>query len=225
MIDGLVQIAAIVPWWVGVALAVVCYLAIHRFAVVDLPMLADAKPGEAGAFAGRQMIRSLGYFAQYLLPAIFLAAAAASAIERGRRARLASGVSGEAPGEGDATWKKFEFLLIEGFRLEGFAVTERGSVPPIAGVDFELTKGQDRFLVQCKHWRATSVGVAPLRELHRIVAESGAAGGFVVTSGGFTDDAAAYANGHNIELMNGRKLLALLLKVRNKIAASLPARA
>jgi Restriction endonuclease len=51
--------------------------------------------------------------------------------------------------------------------------------------------GAERFLVQCAQWRAFKVGVDVVRELYGVMAAKGAAGGFVVTSGKFTDDAIA----------------------------------
>ena len=56
-----------------------------------------------------------------------------------------------------------------------------------------LGKGGEKFLVQCKQWRAFKVGVEVVRELYGVMAAKGAAGGFVVTSGRFTDEAAAFA--------------------------------
>ncbi len=45
---------------------------------------------------------------------------------------------------------------------------------------------------------------APLRELYGVMAARGAAGGFVVTSGRFTDDARAFSNCRNLALIEGR---------------------
>ncbi len=47
---------------------------------------------------------------------------------------------------------------------------------------------------------------APLRELYGVMAARGAAGGFVVTSGRFTDDARAFSNGRNLTLIEGAQL-------------------
>jgi restriction system protein len=46
------------------------------------------------------------------------------------------------------------------------------------------------------------------------MAAEGAAGGFVVTSGVYTQEAKAFAEGRNIKLIDGAKLTALIKKVQ-----------
>lgn len=64
----------------------------------------------------------------------------------------------------------------------------------------------DKYLVQCKQWKTRQVGVAIVRELYGVMAAEGAVGGFVVAVGQFTPDAAAFAHGKSIELVDARKL-------------------
>lgn len=71
-----------------------------------------------------------------------------------------------------------------------------------------LQKGSDRYLVQCKHWRALRVGVEPVRELYGVMAARRVAGGFLVTSGDFTEEARRFAQGREVQLINGKKLMA-----------------
>ena len=66
-----------------------------------------------------------------------------------------------------------------------------------------LRKGSEKLLVQCKQWRATTVGVEIVRELYGLIAAEGATGGFVVTAGRFSLDATTFAAGRNIQLING----------------------
>lgn len=47
-------------------------------------------------------------------------------------------------------------------------------------------------------------------DLSGVMAATGAAGGFVVTSGRFTDEATKFANGRNINLIDGPKLHGLI---------------
>ena len=63
-----------------------------------------------------------------------------------------------------------------------------------------------------------------MRELYGVMAAKGATGGLVVTSGVFTDDARAFAEGRNIELMDGKVLHALIRGVSapGKAAAASP---
>lgn len=49
-----------------------------------------------------------------------------------------------------------------------------------------------------------------VRELYGVMAARGATGGFVVTSGRFTDEAVGFASGRNMTLVDGPKLHGLL---------------
>jgi restriction system protein len=51
-----------------------------------------------------------------------------------------------------------------------------------------------------------------VRELFGVMAAEGATGGFVVTSGVFTQAATDFAKGRNIDLLDGPELAALLQK-------------
>jgi len=51
-----------------------------------------------------------------------------------------------------------------------------------------------------------------VRELYGVMAAEGAACGFVVTSGVFTDEVRAFAVGRNIELIDGKALHALICR-------------
>ncbi len=81
-------------------------------------------------------------------------------------------------------------------------------------MDLVLRKGNEKFLVQCKQWRAFKVGVDVVRELYGVMAAKGAAGGFVVTSGRFTDEATSFAAGRNVKLVDGPKLHGLIKQVQ-----------
>jgi restriction system protein len=108
------------------------------------------------------------------------------------------------------TWVEFEMLVGEAFRLQGYKAEETGGGGADGGIDLVLTRDRERFLVQCKQWRAFSVGVEVVRELYGVMAASGATGGFVVTSGRFTRAAHEFADGRNIQLIDAPKLHALL---------------
>jgi restriction system protein len=73
-----------------------------------------------------------------------------------------------------------------------------------------LARGRERFMVQCKQWRARQVSVSVVRELYGVMAAERVTGGYVVTSGTFTKDAKEFASGRNIELIDGKGLNALL---------------
>jgi len=102
----------------------------------------------------------------------------------------------------------------EAFRLQGYEVSELGGAGPDGGVDLVLRKDKEKFLVQCKHWKAFKVGVQVVRELYGVMAAQGAAGGFVVTSGTFTEEAVTFASGRNVRLVDGPKLFGLIQQAR-----------
>jgi restriction system protein len=209
--EDLIDVAAMFPWWVGVALALVSYLGLH--AVAAQP--AVAAPPDLKAMSGlvtRQLWMTLAQFGQYVLPAAFLIGAGISAYRRARRASLHAEVAG-TPSRGaleSMSWHEFELLVSEMFRRKGFSVIERGGNGPDGGVDLELRAGADKYFVQCKQWKSRKVGVAVVRELYGTMAAEGAVGGFVVASGDFTDDARYFAEGRAIELVATADLLHMI---------------
>lgn len=90
---------------------------------------------------------------------------------------------------------------------------ETGGGGPDGGVDLTLTKGRS-VLVQCKQWKAFKVGVDVVRELYGVMAARGATGGFVVTSGRFTAEAKAFAEGRNVQLVDGPRLFSMIKQAK-----------
>jgi restriction system protein len=134
---------------------------------------------------------------------ILLAAAVMSALGRLRRRQLLGHVAG-GPATAlvnSMTWQDFEQLVGEAFRQRGYKVRETGGGGADAGVDLQLERDGERHLVQYKQWRAQRVGVEVIRELYGAMAAQGAAGGWVVTSGAFTEPARQFAQGRNIQLI------------------------
>lgn len=202
----LVEITSRVPWWVGVLLAAISYLLLH--AVAGRPVVIDPK---APSFVGI-VLKGFATPGQYLLPILFLAGAGMSAVRRRQASALVAGVAArnDAGPINEMSWREFEVLVGEAFRLQGYAVTETGGGGADGGVDLVLTRDGEKSLVQCKQWKAYKVGVDVVRELYGVMAAQGAAGGFVVTSGRFTDEATKFASGRNIRLVDGAKLHALI---------------
>jgi restriction system protein len=126
----------------------------------------------------------------------------------------------------EMTWQEFEMLVGEAFRRRGYTITETGGGGADGGIDLVLRKNGDKFLVQCKQWRAFNVGVSIIRELYGVMAATGAAGGFVVTSGVFTQDARDFAEGRNIELIDGPALSAMIGQIQRQrqTATAMPQR-
>lgn len=212
--EDFIDLVAMLPWWGGVTLAIVLYLILHYIA--SQQVVTSAQPGQIGAMMSQTVWKAAANIGQYALPLICLAGAAVSAWRRRHRQNLVANVvqSAAAGALNDMSWREFEMLVGEGFRLQGYQVVETGGSAD-GGVDLVLTKGGEKFLVQCKQWRAFKVGVDVARELYGVMAARGATGGFVVTSGRFTDDAASFASGRNINLINGPKLHDLLLQAQS----------
>jgi restriction system protein len=212
--EALIESIALLPWWACVALAIVSYLVLHRIA--GQPLATIGPPGQMATGISSAIFRGLAIVGQYLVPILCLVAAAVSALGRRERQRLlADTAQSDAPDVLDGmSWREFEMLVGEAFRLQGYRVTETGGGGADGGVDLVLAKGNEKFLVQCKQWKAFKVGVDVVRELYGVMAAKGAAGGFVVTSGRFTADATAFAQGRNVRLVDGAALQRLIGQAR-----------
>ncbi|WP_432258848.1 restriction endonuclease [Cupriavidus sp. TMH.W2] len=208
--EDLYGIAAALPWWVGVALAIFAYVVLHSYAMAEAQ--ATAVPGRMGQMVVSQVVKALSTYGQYIVPLALLAGALASWLGRRKRQGLVRSVAANQSGDAlrQMTWRDFERLVGEVFRMRGYAVAETGGGGADEGIDLRLRKGNELALVQCKHWRAYKVPVTVVRELYGAMAAQGAAQGFVVTSGQFTADARAFASGRNIKLINGQALTALI---------------
>jgi restriction system protein len=225
LFEDLIEITSKLPWWVGVVLAIASYVWLHSVASAEVA--AVAQPGKMGELVTQTLFNTLASVGQYLLPFAFLVGAAMSAYGRAKRQALHAKVAG-SPDRGalnDMSWQQFEALVGEAFRRKGYSVSETGGGGADGGIDLALKKEGETFLVQCKQWKATKVGVTTVRELYGVMAAEGATGGFVVTSGVFTDEARAFAIGQNIELLDGQALHALIrgVSMSGKPAAVLQA--
>jgi restriction system protein len=219
-LEDIAAITAKLPWWVGVLLALVAFAVLHSMAGTEVT--APKGVQGLGDFAVKQFIRTLVAIGQYLIPLALLVGAAMSAYGRRKRRGLHLRVSSanDAGILDDMSWQEFEMLVGEAFRRKGFTVRETGGAGPDGGVDLVLSAGTEKFLVQCKQWRALKVPVTTVRELYGVMADKHASGGFVVTSGAFTKDAEEFAKGRNIELIGRAKLLQLIQDARLSLDAS-----
>ena len=213
---AIVELTALLPWWGGVMLAGASYGALHLY--VSRPMSPVAL-GETSTFLIQAMTRGLATAGQYLLPILFLIAAVMSVFRRRKRRQLLAGVSAAPDALNAMSWREFEMLVGEAFRVQGYSVVETGGSAD-GGVDVVLRKDSEKYFVQCKQWRAQTVGVPIVRELYGAMAAHGATGGFVVTSGRFTKPAIEFAQGRNLTLIDGPQLHAMIQRVsQNSLAA------
>ena len=227
--EDLIAIIAKFPWWVGVVLAIVAYLVLHRLAAVEIAAPADLK-GITDSI-GKQLLKTFAMFGQYILPVACLVGSLVSVLARRKRDALHTSAATRDGALEAMSWQEFELLVGEFFRRRGFTVKETGGGGADGGVDLVIAQGNDRYVVQCKQWRAQRVGVSVVRELYGVMTAQGAAGGFVVTSGAFTEEARRFAEGREIELVACDQLLAIIreqyphpapAKAANPAAATAP---
>ncbi|SDZ18956.1 restriction system protein [Nitrosomonas sp. Nm33] len=204
--EDLLDITSALPWWMGVVLAVIAYGVLQHYASLGMPT--SPVPGQMGYMVVEQMGRTFAYYGQYILPPLFLFGAFASFLKRRKRKDLVRAVGEGKAGNvlRDITWRDFELLVGEAFRMHGFSIVETGGGGADDGIDLVLRKEGEFFLVQCKQRRAYKVSVNIVRELLGVMVAKGATGGFVVTSGVFTTEAKSFAKGRNIELLDGSAL-------------------
>ena len=209
-LEDMMDLVAMLPWWCGVAIAVIGYLVLHRMATPA--QVGAVQPGQLSQLMTASIIAGLATAGQYLVPLVGLAGAAISFTRRKQRKALITNVtqSKSANALDGMSWREFEMLVGEAYSLQGYRVTETGGGGADGGIDLVLTRGGEKFFVQCKQWKAYKVGVDVVRELFGVMAAKGATGGFVVTSGRFTDDAIAFADGRNVQLVDGTKLFAMI---------------
>lgn len=207
-----IKVISLMPWWAGLVLALISYVVLHRMAEPPVePVVLTSVVGLAHSVPGT-IFRTAAQYGQYLVPFFCLVGACMSALGRRKRANLLDGVAqaDDAQALTGMSWQEFEQVVGEWFRRQGYAVRELGGNGPDGGVDLMLHKDGEKFLVQCKQWRSMKVGVGVVRELYGVMAAERVAGGFVVTCGSFTEDAKDFAQGRNVELLDGAKLVRVL---------------
>ncbi len=189
----------LLPWWVSVVLAGIVYFVLPGF----LPP-AIAQSGLTG-------IISFG----------LLALAAISALRAWKTAHMLERQT-SIESLRALPWKRFEDLLGEAYRRQGYRVEETLGGGADGGVDLVLRKEGRTILVQCKRQKQP-VSVKIVRELYGVLIDRGAAGAKLVATTTFTPDAIAFAAGKPIELVGSAALLEMIRAVQTSgnIAAQL----
>jgi len=223
LVEDLLELGAALPLWLSLVLAAVAYGILRSYALAVVPPV--TVPGQLGEMVVQQMVKTLAAVGQYLVPLLLLIGALISVLGRRKRQHLVVEVACDASGNAlrTLTWREFELLVGEAFRMRGYAVTETGGGGADGGIDLRLEKNRESFLVQCKQWRAYKVSVNVVRKLYGVMAAEGAAGGFVVSSGVFTAEACTFAQGRNIELIDGAALQRMIDSARPSLARKLAA--
>ncbi|MFL6586570.1 MAG: restriction endonuclease [Luteimonas sp.] len=196
------------PWPVALVVGVIGY-AVIRHGVPAFFARQDGPYAHALANAST----SLAPLAWMFLAACALCALVAFANARKRRRLLDTRTSLDSLAA--IGWRDFERLVGEAFRRQGYSVEETGLGGADGGIDLILRKHGQRTLVQCKQWRREKVPVNVVREMYGLLAHHGAHAVRIATVGGFTQDAARFAAGKPIALIDGATLLAMIREVQN----------
>ncbi len=80
------DLVSMLPWWAGVALALVSYLLLHS--VASQPAVTATQVGQMGAMVTQTLWKTFDSVGQYALPIVCLAGACMSAWKRKQRKTL-----------------------------------------------------------------------------------------------------------------------------------------
>src|SRR5690606_12645843 len=98
-------------------------------------------------------------------------------------------------------------LAAMGYRSELTKRSADGGIDIVAIKDEPISGGT--YLIQCKDW-SSPVGEPVLRDLYGLVVAEAANKGIIITTGSFTKSAEQFAQGKQLELIDGSQLNALL---------------
>jgi restriction endonuclease Mrr len=119
----------------------------------------------------------------------------------------------------DLTWQEFEDRVAQLFHTVGFRNVRLTPRQRNGGKDIVMEVPdplrENRVIcVECKHWRANSVGRREVRLLHSlVVGDPNVARGVIVTTGTFSSQAVAYAKRVGlIDLIHGKTLREMMAK-------------
>jgi len=219
--EELIDLTSRIPWWAGLLLAMVSYFLLHPFA--QMAPVKVVGPNQFVQALSSQVISVLATILQYVLPAALGLGTLISGIRQLRGDLLhRKAAAGDAASLHELSWREFEWLVAAHFRQGGYTVTETPEGAD-GGVDLVLRKNGELALVQCKQWKAFKVGVKVVREFYGVMVDRGAAQGYIVTSGRFTNEAQDFANGKPITLIGGEALHRLLRQSSKHAVPATPA--
>lgn len=104
------------------------------------------------------------------------------------------------------SWREFADAIEEAFRRDGATVVRCDN----QAYDFELARGGKTALVSCKRWKAASIGMEPLRNLHAAMQARDAQEGICIATGELTDNARRFADEHKLRIVQDVALVQLL---------------
>ena len=169
------------PWWYSLGIAV-AFVGVVRLALPKEYFLFGAM-GTLPFF----VIGSMAAWRQFRAPSAKRVAATLEALQ-------------------GMAWREFSAALEAAFMRDGYAV-EKLNTP---AADFILTKSSRRSLVSARRWKAASVGVETLRELHAAGEAREAQECVYATLGDMSDNARKFAEVNNIRMLQGQQLAVML---------------
>lgn len=199
---GLLDDLTVLPWPAGIVVGVLGWFAIQYV----IPAWLSGHSGVfAQTFAQSNPLKPLSWM---VLAACALASLV-SFVNARRKRRLLDTRTG-LDSIAALCWRDFEQLVGEAFRRQGYTVEETGLGGADGGIDLILRKNGKRTLVQCKKWDRQKVNVSVVREMYGLLAHHGADEVRIATVGGYTPDAARFAQGKPITLIDGEALLGMI---------------
>lgn len=190
--DGVLEEISSLPWPAGLVLGLVAFAFTQRL---------------GGAFAPLAWAFLAGCWA-----------AAFVSFVKGRKRKVLLDTQSSIESIRNISWREFEMLAGEAFRRQGYYVEENGLGGKDGGIDLIIHKGGRTELVQCKQWKNRQVSAPKVREMWGLLAHHNADAVKIVCIGEFTRDAAAFAEGKAIELINGKRLQELVRDVQAPVA-------
>lgn len=169
------------PWWISIIIAVVSGLAFSA--------MMPARFAVAGMAAGMPflIIGIIAFIRQFGAPS-------AARIAHTRDTVRAM------------SWADFASAVEAAYRRDGYDVARHTG--PAA--DFTITRGGRLALVSCKRWKAASIGVEPLRELHAAAKAQDAQDCIFIGTGQLSDNARRFAQENQIRVIQEAELARLL---------------
>ena len=197
--SGLDEVASW-PWPLGILAGIAAFLVIRYGIGAYL-----SAGGPVLAPVGQQIGPVLAPLAWSMMLACW--AAAGASFMSARRRRTLHDTRTDLDSLANISWREFEMLVGESYRRQGYEVVENGLGGKDGGIDLILSRAGRRELVQCKQWKRRQVDASTVREMWGLVDHHRADAVHIVSAGGFTADAARFARGKRIYLVNGRELL------------------
>ena len=194
---SLVDDLVLLPWWVSLGLAALAWI----FLPAMLP----------------QPMRGLSAIATIF----FGAMACISALRWWKTGRMLEQQT-DLQSLRELPWKRFEDLLGQVYRRQGYDVKETLGGGADGGVDLVLMREGTVTIVQCKRWKGKPVPVQTVRELYGVLHDRGASAAKLVATTSFTPGAIAFAENKPIELVDANSLLRLIHGVQTSGKIALP---